>query len=230
MLLIIAPDANSVAYLLSQVTINQTVVVGNVTLYTVTYQSYQFMIVVSGYGKVNFARAITIATERETISNILCIGTIGHLDVCRPRIFSAIISSKTFEYDVNFTAIGEPFGTLPDMSKGIFNADSDMIAKAVIAAQAQDIRYHVGKIATADRFVSDSCLAYCLRQIFRASGIDSDSGAVGQVAYLNNIPYVSIKVITNNAANDAAVQHKEYEDEALEICQKIALSFVEQMI
>ena len=230
MLLIIAPDANSVAYLLSQVTINETVIVGNVTLYTVTYQGYQFLIVVSGYGKVNLARAITIATERETIDSILVIGTIGHLDICRPKIFSAIISSKSFQYDVNFTALGEPIGTLPNMDEGVFNADSTMIANAILAAKEQDVRYHVGKIATAGRFVSDNCLAYCLRRIFNAAGVDSDTGAVGQVAYLNNIPYVAIKVISNNAANDAAIQHAQYEDEALLISQKIALSYVEQLL
>lgn len=227
MLLIIAPDANSVAYLLSQVTINQTVVIGNVTLYTVTYKANQFMIVVSGYGKINVARAITIATERATITGILCIGTIGHLDICRPKIFSAIISSDSFQYDVNFTALGEPIGTLPNMDEGVFDADSTMIANAKLAAMEHDVRYHVGTIATADRFVSDSCLAYCLRRIFKASGVDSDTGAVGQVAHLNNIPYVAIKVISNNASCDAGIQHEEYEDEALLICQKIALSYIE---
>lgn len=230
MLLIIAPDANSVAYLLSQVTIDQTDVIGNVTLYTVTYNSYQFLIVISGYGKVNIARALTIATERTQISYILSIGTIGDVDITDPKIFSAIISKKSIQYDVNFTAIGEHYGKLPDMPVAVYYADSELIDKAIAASNAQHISYEVGKIATADKFVANGCQACCLHDVFRAKGVDAEAGAVGEVAYLNAIPYVSVKIICNNAANDAGKQYDLYSDEALLICQKIALSFVDEMI
>lgn len=53
-----------------------------------------------------------------------------------------------------------------------------------------------------------------------------ESGAVGQFAFQNKIPYVGTKVISNFAYNNAIKQYSLYEEEAGLTAQKIANKFI----
>ena len=230
MLLTIAPDHHHLEYLLSQVSILTTACFGNVTIYSVDYRKTTFILVESGYGKVNQARALTLAFSLFPISSVLSIGTAGDLCLKNPELFTAVIGVSTFQYDVDFTQLGEPIATLPDMETGMFDAPDNMITFAVNAAEATQTMYRKGTIACADRFLSNPVVAERLSHDFMATAVDAECAAVAQAAYLNDIPSIGMKIICDSATWDAPTQYMAYAEEAIFISQNVALAYMDQLI
>lgn len=228
MLAIVFPDQESTLYLMTQVTVQNTQHVGDMCFVTVKYSGKEFLIIISGYGKVNIARAITIACQNYKIDALLGIGTGGSLDLEKARLCSAVICSSALQYDVNFRALGECFVTLPEMKKGIYHACPKMQQMAISAALGQHICCTTGRIVSDDRFVNCDVAAQKLCDCYGGLCVDCECGALGQMAYMLQLPFTAIKVIADDSGCCAAKQYKENEQKALLIAQKAALSYMKQ--
>lgn len=226
MLLFVFPDAESMEYLLTQVTVVHMEPFQNIFLYTLSYHGRIFLAVLSGYGKANVARALTLAQQSYPVTAVLGVCTAGSLDTWQPDLFSIFIPDSALQYDVDVTELGYPGATLPGLPTGLFDADPAMIELVRAAAAAESARSHTGRIASADRFAADEGLRSWLVLNFDAAAVDMECGVLGELAYLTNVPFCAIKAICNNAACDAAAQYNSYHAEALLLAQRVALRYV----
>lgn len=226
MLAILVPDDASIQYLLSKVTVTSTVTVGDMKFIKALYGGKIFLIIVSGYGKVNISRALTLACDKNTITCLLGLGTAGALWPCNMKMFSAVVCKSTLQYDVNFMQLGERFVTLPKMKKGIFPADEHLMHHAVEALKKEKICSLTGRIITDDCFVGCAKKALMLRKCYCGLAVDSECGALGQFAYMLKIPFTAIKVIADDAGCCAACQYEKHSKKANEIAGKAALRFL----
>lgn len=226
MIAIIAPDRESVAHLLTKVTIINDHTIEDKHFITVRYGTYVFLIVISGYGKVNISCAVTLACKSYSIHSLLGIGTAGTLCKCRAPMGSAVICEDTLQYDVNFCALGEKPFTLPHMKDGVFHASKEMAEKAKQAAKKAHLCAREGRIVSDDRFVACALMARRLRCCYCGLAVDAECGALGQIAHFFKLPFTTIKVIADDAGCCAARQFCKCGERASKMAQEAALEYI----
>ena len=74
-------------------------------IYKCKYKEHEFIILVSGYGKVNIGSALRFICDNYNIKVILTIGTAGSVTDTND-IFSAVIPRSSLQFDVDFMPNG----------------------------------------------------------------------------------------------------------------------------
>jgi adenosylhomocysteine nucleosidase len=100
-------------------------------------------------------------------------------------------------------------GQVPRLEDFDFACDESLIEKAKEAADKRaEGNVFVGRIISGDQFVSDADHQVFLEKEFDAYACEMEGASIGQVCYLNSIPYVVIRSISDNAMNGT---HMDYE-------------------
>ena len=71
-------------------------------------------------------------------------------------------------------------------------------------------RVHRGLIVTGDQFVRDDRRSELTGALPGALCVEMEGGAIAQVCHLNGLPFVIVRVISDNADSDAAVDFKRF--------------------
>ncbi|MCR5518176.1 MAG: 5'-methylthioadenosine/adenosylhomocysteine nucleosidase [Lachnospiraceae bacterium] len=171
----------------------------------------------SGIGKVNAAICAQIMIDCFGVDNIINTGIAGGLD---PSIHvgDMVISSDVLHHDMDTTAFGYPYGQVPRMDVLSFEADRKLIdvAKSVIEEACRDHKTFVGRIVSGDQFVADKAKKDFIRENFDALCTEMEGAAIGHCAYVNGVPYVVIRAISDNADDSAGMDYNTFEKMAIE--------------
>lgn len=161
------------------------------------------VVVRSGIGKVNAAIAAQILISEFNVDCIINTGVAGGIK-SGINVGDIVISSDAMEHDFDTTAFGDELGVIPRMRTSVFKADKYLIDIALKAANDNiDGKAYVGRIVSGDRFVSSKEEARRLGQQFNAYAVEMEGAAIAHTAYLNNIPFVIIRSISDNADGNA---------------------------
>ncbi|OXT06350.1 5'-methylthioadenosine/S-adenosylhomocysteine nucleosidase [Thermoanaerobacterium thermosaccharolyticum] len=161
------------------------------------------VVVRSGIGKVNAAIAAQILISEFNVDCIINTGVAGGIK-SGINVGDIVISSDAIEHDFDTTAFGDELGVIPRMKTSIFKADKCLIDIALKAANDNiDGKAYVGRIVSGDRFISSKEEARRLGQQFSAYAVEMEGAAIAHTAYLNNIPFVIIRSISDNADGNA---------------------------
>lgn len=194
---------------------------------TFTYASLQFsvgtlcgkevVIVRSGIGKVNAALCAQILVDKFEVDVLMNTGIAGSLDAAID-IGDMVISTDLVEHDMDASIFGDPVGQVPRMDTFSFPADTDLIEKAVSANREAnpDIQTFTGRIVSGDQFVSSAEVKERLVQTFGAKCTEMEGAAIAHVAYLNKVPCVIIRAISDKADNSATMDYPTFEKKAIE--------------
>lgn len=196
-------------------------------IYYVKYKEHDFIIALTGYGKVNIINALRRLCDTNNISVVILIGTAGSISD-KNEIFSAISVNKTLQYDIDFSFNGYEPSILPNEKKGVFSVNEDLKECINRACLTAGVNYNNDLIASADMFVCNNSLSNSIRREYNAGAVDVESGVVGQFCDKYNIPFAAIKVISNFACSNAIKQYNLYEQEACEIVQRITSKFIKE--
>lgn len=161
------------------------------------------VVVRSGIGKVNAAIAAQILISEFNVDCIINTGVAGGIK-SGINVGDIVISSDAMEHDFDTTAFGDELGVIPRMRTSVFKADKYLIDIALKAANDNiDGKAYVGRIVSGDRFVSSKEEARRLGQQFSAYAVEMEGAAIAHTAYLNDIPFVIIRSISDNADGNA---------------------------
>ena len=227
MLLIISSDKSYVSDILNKISnkkINNSPPMSEA--YECEYNSHKFILLVTGYGKINIGSSLRYIVDKYSIRIILCVGTAGSISDSN-KIFSAVIPNSCMQFDVDFT----PNGYLPMQVPFIDNYEyktNEDVNNLLVEVCSNCGNYSKESIASSDMFVNNYRLSNSVRVECESVAIDTESGSVGQFAYLNDIPYSCVKVISNFANNNAIKQYNSYDHEASIMCQKIVYNFIKK--
>lgn len=227
MLAIIAPEDKYISNLLDKLKYSKEDSPPNTKIYKCNYNGHTFIIMSTGYGKVNIASSLRYICDKYNIKVILCMGTCGSINDSND-IFSAVLPNSCLQFDVDFMPNGYMPGQIPNVNKSVYNTNDDLIDSLVRSCNKCNISYSNNVIASSDMFVSNYNLANSIRMEYNACAVDCESGTVGEFAYINNIPYASVKVISNYANNNGIKQYNLYDSEASRICQRITYKFLSE--
>lgn len=170
--------------------------------------SHEVVVVTSGIGKVNAAVCTQILIDRFQVERIINVGIAGGL---RDDIYPGdiVIAKNLVQHDMDVRFFGDPLGQIPRMDTFDFKCDENLIKAAEAAiAKLDDANAFVGRIVSGDQFISVAEHQMTLHKTFDAYACEMEGAAIGQVCYLNNMPFVVIRSISDNAINGS---HMDYE-------------------
>jgi adenosylhomocysteine nucleosidase len=142
-----------------------------------------FEVLYTGVGKVNAAYALTRRLRQDDVSAIINLGSAGsHV---HPR-GSLLAADRFVQHDMDVTGLGFALGQTP------FDAGEAML-------QVSPRYGHLlhGICASGDRFVQDRLAMAC-------DMVDMEAYALAKIALAENLPFSSVKYITDGADGTAA--------------------------
>ncbi len=159
----------------------------------------EIILLKSGMGKVNAASATQKACQ---LGAQLVINT-GLAGGINPKLDRGdiVLARQVCYHDV---WCGEPnaYGQVQDMPL-YYDAPDNLVHK-VISDQPD---YKSGLIVTGDQFLTDKQRLREIKEIFpKALAVDMESAAVAQVCYLNQIPYLSLRIISDVVGKESQLE------------------------
>ena len=187
-----------------------------------TLNGASVVVVRCGIGKVNAALCVQILADLFQVTHIINTGVAGSLNA-KLDIGDILISRDALHHDMDVTALGYQPGVVPQMSRLEFPADTRMmeLAKASCERVCSDIHAIYGRVVSGDQFISDSAVKDRLISLFHGDCAEMEGASIAHGAYLNEIPFVIIRAISDKADGSAQMDYPQFEKAAAEHSAKL---------
>ncbi|GGK04474.1 5'-methylthioadenosine/S-adenosylhomocysteine nucleosidase [Lentibacillus kapialis] len=192
--------------------VDQTKKQSGLTFYKGIWENQEIVLVRSGVGKVNAAMTAQILIDKFGVDALINTGIAGGPKQ-KLNIGDIVISTQTVQHDMN---AADKEGEVPRMDKTFFKADPELVklAKESAGELPKNIDVYTGTIATGDQFVTNDEKSQRIANTFDAWAIEMEGSAIGQIAYLNDIPYVVIRSISDTAGDEGGELYHDFKDMA----------------
>lgn len=176
----------------------------------------QVVVVRSGVGKVNAGLCAQILSDLFNVEAIINTGIAGSLND-KINIGDIVLSSDTLQHDMDAVAFGYDLGVIPQMEVSTFTADAHLIKLAENACKTvcPDINSFTGRVVSGDQFVSSKEKKQWLTDTFNGLCTEMEGAAIAQAAYLNNIPFLIVRAISDKADDSAHMDYPAFEKMAV---------------
>ena len=188
------------------------------------------VVVRSGIGKVNAAVCSQILVDCYHVSAIINTGIAGSLRN-EINIGDVVLSRDTLQHDMDATGFGYAPGVIPQMDQSVFEGDQRLIetARECCARVIPEIGVHVGRVVSGDQFVSDKAKKAWLTEKFDGFCTEMEGAAIAQTAWLNHVPFLIIRAISDKADDSAEMDYEVFEKQAIEHSVKLVMALLEKM-
>ena len=175
------------------------------------------VVVKSGIGKVNAAMCTQILATYFKVDTVINTGVAGSLRN-EINIGDVVISTDALQHDMDATGFGYKPGVIPRMKTSIFEADKKLIDAAETACKkaVPEIGVFKGRVVSGDQFITDKAVKERLINLFDGSCTEMEGAAIAQAAYLNEIPFLIIRAISDKADDSASMDYSEFENKAID--------------
>lgn len=170
--------------------------------------SKEVVIVRCGIGKVNAAICTQILIDDFSVEKVINVGIAGGIgkDIYPGDV---VIAENLVQHDMDTSAFGDKIGQIPRVDTYDFKCDAELINFAKKACESFEVNnYFQGRIVSGDQFIANVDKINWLNDNFNALACEMEGASIAQVCYLNKIPFVVIRSISDNANNGA---HMDYE-------------------
>lgn len=197
--------------------VEEIVTIASMDFFKGTYHGKNVVIVRSGIGKVNAAICTQILADRFHATAIINTGIAGSLQ-SSIDIGDIVISSDALQHDMDATGFGYAPGQVPRVDTLAFPADKGLIqlAKDCCGEVNPDIHTFVGRVVSGDQFISDKNKKEWLVNTFAGYCTEMEGAAIAQACYLNGIPFLIVRAISDKADDSASVDYSVFEAKAIE--------------
>ena len=185
------------------------------------------VVVRSGIGKVNAGICAQILADVFSVDAIINTGIAGSLNK-NINIGDIVLSTDVVQHDMDATGFGYRKGQIPQMPVFFFNADDNLrrLAAEVCKEVNPDIQVFEGRIASGDQFVCDQDVKNRIVSEFSAYATEMEGAAIGQAAYLNEIPFLVFRAISDKADGSAQMDYSEFEKAAVDHSVRLTLNML----
>lgn len=229
MLGIIGAMEIEVAELKKQMKNSNVTAVAGMDFFQGTLNGKEVVVVRSGIGKVNAAVCTQVLADRFQVSAIINTGIAGSLKK-EINIGDIVLSTDTVQHDMDATGFGYPVGQIPQMKEFSFQADEKLRALAAECCLKvnPDIQVFQGRVVSGDQFVSDKVKKNWLTETFHGFCTEMEGAAIAQASYLNHIPFLIIRAISDKADDSATMDYSEFEEKAAKHSVNLILAIVQE--
>lgn len=196
--------------------------IAGMTFFIGTVEDKEVAVVRCGIGKVNAAVCTQILVDIFNVEYVINTGVAGGL-YPELNIGDIVVSSDTVEHDMDASAVGNPRGEIPRMQKTYFEADAKLIEAAKAAAESLkgDQKVFVGRVASGDQFICSMRVKEDIYSTFTAYCAEMEGAAIAHTCYLNQVPFVIIRAISDKADQSADINFEEFVDIAAKNASKM---------
>ena len=196
---------------------------------TGTLMGHKVVLLRSGIGKVNATIGTQIMIDRFKATRIIFTGLAGSLIALNRG--DLVMANYVVQYDFDLTAFGRRHGEVPDVGRMI-ETDPELLRLAceaydsLVTGEQKKPKMIVGTVVSGDKFISDPGTIAWLQREFGAVATEMEGAAVGYTCYVNEIPFIVIRLISDSGGDNAK---DEFEDSARE-ASLISFQIVTQML
>lgn len=169
------------------------------------------VIVKSGIGKVNAAICTQVLIDHFAVDYVVNVGVAGAVSK-ELDIGDIVISSDAVQHDMDTSVFGDPIGTIPRMAESYFKADDELIRIAKEAAESltSNAKIVIGRIASGDQFISTVEGKSKIWNDVKGYCAEMEGGAIAHACWLNKIPFVIIRSISDQAEHKADISYEKF--------------------
>lgn len=198
--------------------------------YSGTIHGKEIVVVRSGIGKVNAAICTQILIDEFQVETVINTGIAGSLKA-EINIGDIVLSTDAVQHDMDVTSFGHEYGVIPRMETSIFPADQGLIqlAKRVCEDVNTDIQVYLGRIVSGDQFIDDKAKKNWIANQFKGFCTEMEGAAIAQTAYLNNIPFLIVRAISDKADDSANMDYYDFEAQAINHTVKLMTGLISEL-
>ncbi len=217
MLGIIGAMEEEVAGLKDKMTVSRTIKKASMEFWEGVLEGTSVVVVRCGVGKVNAAICAQILADEFHVTAIVNTGIAGSLKN-EINIGDIVLSTDALQHDMDATGFGYSYGVIPQMDNSIFQGDEKLLtlAKECCEQVNPDISVFSGRVVSGDQFISDKGKKDWIAEQFHGFCTEMEGAAIAQTAYLNQIPFLIIRAISDKADDSAHMDYAEFERKAIQ--------------
>lgn len=191
-----------------------------------TIHGVEVAVLYSGVCKVNAAIATQVLISNYGVDVIINAGTAGGMDECLEK-FDTVISTEVAYHDVESTILTEFH---PWMETEYFKADQKLIDLTEIAISKMPGASKVvwGRTVTGEKFITEEGRKE-INEKYAPLVVDMETASIAHVCYVNKVPFISIRCITDTARESGTNNFEKNCGKASEIAKDITLALIDEI-
>ena len=180
----------------------------------------------SGVCKVNAAIATQILIDTYHVDLVINAGVAGGMDP-KLDIFDTVISTEVAYHDVHEEILTEFH---PWMENVFFKADEELLklSEKAVAKLNTDYRIVWGRMVTGEAFITDEGRDEINEQ-FAPLTVDMETGSIAHVCYVNQVPFIAIRSITDTPSHSGSEYFEENCEKASVIAKEITVALLAEI-
>ncbi len=207
---IIGAMSEELEILLKDMQLESQKVIANMTFNKGKLWNQDVVAVVCGIGKVNAAICTQILISEFGANKVINVGVAGGIG---KEIYpgDVVIANNLVEHDMDCSVFGDAIGQVPRMNTFDFKCDETLVSLAQEACKkVGEIKTFVGRIVSGDQFIASVEKIQWLEKEFKALSCEMEGASIAHTCYVNNVPFVVIRSISDNANNGAHVDFEKF--------------------
>ncbi len=185
--------------------------------------SEEVVAVCCSIGTINAAFCATVIIRELGAQVVVNVGIAGSSSKDLGVLDVVVAQDVTFhDADLDIISKYYPF-------KKIFTTDDTLRSLCIRSMESmsdRSFKYRVGRIATGDQFVNDRETKNRIVQNFHPLCIEMEGAAIGQVAHMNNIPFLVIRTLSDDADDAADAVYDNFLERAAHNSARILLEML----
>ena len=180
------------------------------------------VIVRCGIGKANAGLCVQILCDLFGVTHVINTGVAGSLDE-EINIGDIVVSIDAMYHDMDVTGLGYEPGQVPQLDVLAFPADAALREAAVKACReaAPEIGVFEGRVVSGDQFICDRAVKNRIKDTFGGLCTEMEGAAVAQAAYINGLPFVIVRAISDKADESVEMSYGAFEAQAADHCASL---------
>ena len=187
------------------------------------------VLVQCGIGKVNAAMVTQALIDSYNIEYIVNIGVAGALNPML-NIGDVVIADKLIQHDFDITAFGHSKGYITGVGDFIQTDENlkNKLEKLNHNNKDNDYKIKLGIIASGDIFCTDIEMKNKIYSKFDADCVEMEGAAIAQVCYLNEIPFVVMRSISDSPNGKNAITFDKFLKIASKRIANLLVEFIKE--
>ena len=188
------------------------------TFYIGNIENKDVVLVKCNVGKVNSARVCQMLIDNFDIEFVINVGTAGSVDNSL-EIGDVVVATELVQHDFDVTPFGRKLGEIENIGESI-----KVNNKLLNLFNGMNVKK--GIISSGDKFIVNREEKDNIRTTFKALSIEMEGASIAQVCYLDKIPFLVIRSITDKLDGSSKVDFETF----LESSSKMAANILKEIL
>ncbi|MGI0531896.1 5'-methylthioadenosine/adenosylhomocysteine nucleosidase [Bacillus pfraonensis] len=211
--------------LLEKLEIQEEFTIAKMPFYKGTFMNKEIILTRCGVGKVNAASCAQTLINKFEVDCMINTGVAGGLHT-GIKVGDLVISTNVTHHDVDK---GQMKNLFPFQETFIANKELRELALQSCNTIGLEGNVYEGRIVSGECFVEDAQLKEKLIAEYLPHCVEMEGSAIGHVAYINDVPFLVIRCISDTADDEATISYESFAKVAANQSSRIIVEMIKNM-